>query len=105
ATLLASPTTEPALKKLLQVAAGQKVPLDQALALVDQTQRQAATQAQTVAGQVTEAMRLSFANSITRIYFYTVWLVVAAFLLIIFGLPELPLRKTNRAEAPVPVFE
>lgn len=102
--LLASPTTEPALRALLTSAATTGS-LEQALTIVDQAQQQVAQQAQAVAAQVTAALKLSFANSITRIYFYALWLVVAAFLLIVFGLPELPLRRSNRIETPAPVFE
>ncbi len=101
ATLLASPTTEPALKALLNAPTGNQPTLEEALTIVDQAQQQMTQQAQTVATAVTAALRLSFANSITRIYFYALWLVGAAFLLIVFWLPELPLRKTNRMETPV----
>jgi hypothetical protein len=57
-------------------------------------------QAKALAEQVTTGVRQSFANSITRIYFYALWLVAAAFALVAFALPELPLRKSNRTEAP-----
>ena len=36
---------------------------------------------------------------------FTTFLVAAALLLVALALPELPLRKTNRPEAAVPVFE
>ena len=101
ATLLANPATEPALRELLSAPTSDQSTLDQALAIVEQAQQQMTVQAQTVATQVTAALKLSFANSITRIYFYALWLVGAAFLLIVFWLPELPLRKTNRMETPV----
>lgn len=102
-TLLANATTEPALKELLTTV--EQPNLEQALAIVDQAQKQVSTQAQALATQVTAALRLSFANSITSIYFYALWLVLAAFLLIVFGLPELPLRRSNRSETVAPVFE
>ncbi len=49
--------------------------------------------------QVQDAVRISFANSITSIYFYAMFLAVAAFLLALI-LPELPLRKSNQEEPP-----
>lgn len=102
-TLLTNATTEPALKELL--TASEAPQLEQALAIVDQAQQQVSTQAQALAAQVTSALKLSFANSITSIYFYALWLVLAAFLLIVFWLPELPLRRSNRSETVTPVFE
>jgi hypothetical protein len=79
--------------------------LAQALAIVDGAQQQIVEQAKAVGALVSAALKLSFANSITQIYFYALWLVAVAFVLVAFGLPELPLRKTNRSEAPAPVFE
>jgi EmrB/QacA subfamily drug resistance transporter len=105
AILLASPTVEPQLKELLAETTAGQPPLEQALAIVDQAQQKAAQEAQTLAGQVTSAVRLSFANSITQIYFYAFWLVTVALFIIAVWLPELPLRKTNRSEAPAPAFE
>ncbi|MBX3010786.1 MAG: MFS transporter [Caldilineaceae bacterium] len=102
--LLSSPSTEPALKELLTTV-GQTPQLEQALAIVDQAQQAMIVQAQTLATEVTAALRLSFANSITRIYFYATGLVVIAFLLIIFWLPELPLRRSNRMESAAPILE
>lgn len=104
-TLLTSPTTEPALKELLATATSEQPTLEQALAIVEQAQQEVTAQAGTMAPQVTAALRLSFANSITRIYFYALWLVVAAFLLIVIWLPELPLRRSNRTESTAPIFE
>lgn len=103
--LLTSLTTEPALKELLNVPADQQPPLEQALAIVDQAQQEMTAEAAVVAAEVTAALKLSFANSITRIYFYATWLVVVAFLLIVFWLPELPLRRSNRIETATPIFE
>lgn len=102
-TLLANSTTEPALKTLLTTS--ETPELEQALGIVDQAQPQMSTQAQAVADQVTGALRLSFANSITSSYFYALWPVLAAFLLIVFWLPELPLRRSNRTETVTPMFE
>jgi hypothetical protein len=105
ATLLASPTVEPQLKDLLTEPSDGQAPLEQALAIVDEAQQQVTQEAQTLAGQVTSAVRISFANSITQIYFYALWLVALALVIITIWLPELPLRKTNRTEGPTPAFE
>ena len=105
ATLLASPTIAPALQELLAQDSTGEAALEQALLIEDQTQQAATQQAQAIGDDVTAALKLSFANSITKIYFYALWLVAAALLLVALALPELPLRKTNRPEAAVPVFE
>jgi EmrB/QacA subfamily drug resistance transporter len=105
AALLASPTTEPGLVELFASSPNEQPSLEQALAIVDQAEQQVTQQAQTVGEQIVAGVRLSFANSITKIYFYALWLVAVAFVLIILWLPEIPLRKTNRSEAPVPAFE
>lgn len=62
-------------------------------------------QARKLGAEIGDALKLSFSNSVTRIYFYAVWPVLIAFLLVIFFLPEKPLRKTNRTEAPPPTME
>jgi hypothetical protein len=54
--------------------------------------------------RVSDAVRASYAASVTRIYVYAVWLTAAALVAIALWLPEIPLRKSNRAEA-APVFE
>jgi len=102
--LLASLTTAPALKELLQKAPNDQPTLERALGMVDQAQKEVVQEATVIGNKVTAALKLSFANSITKIYFYALWLVAIALVLIAFGLPELPLRKTNHAET-VMVFE
>jgi len=52
--------------------------------------------ARSTATDIGAAIKRAFARSITQIYSDAIWLVVASFLLIIFLLPEVPLRKTNR---------
>jgi EmrB/QacA subfamily drug resistance transporter len=104
-SLLASLTTAPALKELLEQTPNGQPPLEQALAIVDHAQQEVTQEARALGDKVTAALKLSFANSITKIYFDALWLVAVALLLIAFGLPELPLRKTNSAEAAIPVFE
>ena len=46
------------------------------------------------------AIKQAFTYSITQIYRDAIWLVALSFALVLFGLPEIPLRKTNR-DAPV----
>ncbi|NBU64633.1 MAG: hypothetical protein EBS29_09060 [Chloroflexia bacterium] len=50
---------------------------------------------------ISAAIKRAFARSITQIYSDAIWLVVASFLLVVFLLPEVPLRKTNRDAAVV----
>ncbi|MBC8077091.1 MAG: MFS transporter, partial [Chloroflexales bacterium] len=49
--------------------------------------------------QFDAAVKQSFATSVTRIYGYTIPLVLLSFVLALF-LPELPLRTSNRDEPP-----
>jgi len=56
----------------------------------------AVKKARSTATDIGLAIKRAFARSITQIYSDAIWLVVASFLLIIFLLPEVPLRKTNR---------
>ncbi|MFN7471359.1 MAG: hypothetical protein ACK5S9_06890, partial [Roseiflexaceae bacterium] len=53
-----------------------------------------------LSNDINQAIKQAFTNSITQIYRDAIWLVVVSFLLVLFGLPEVPLRKTNR-DAPV----
>jgi predicted MFS family arabinose efflux permease len=50
--------------------------------------------------QFDAAVKLSFSDSVTRIYGYTIPLVLLAFVLALF-VPELPLRASNRDHGPV----
>jgi EmrB/QacA subfamily drug resistance transporter len=58
-------------------------------------------EARSTATDIGVAIKRAFARSITQIYNDAIWLVVISFLLIIFLLPEVPLRKTNRDIEPV----
>ncbi len=100
ATLLASPTTAPQLKEILQQDPATFPSLADALAIVDSSQQEIAAQAHVLGEQVTTAVWSAFAVSITKIYFYSLWLVAAALLLVAIWLPELPLRKSNQPETP-----
>ncbi|GAB4112400.1 MAG: MDR family MFS transporter [Roseiflexaceae bacterium] len=57
-----------------------------------------------LAKQFQDALKLSFANSITQIYSYAIWFVALAFVLVAVFLEEKPLRKTN-APMPPPISE
>jgi len=56
----------------------------------------AVKEARSTATDIGLAIKRAFARSITQIYNDAIWLVVISFLIIIFLLPEVPLRKTNR---------
>lgn len=101
-TLLNNPQTPEPLRQLLQTgdldAPAREQALTQALGGLDTAQTQALTQGQQIGTQINDAIKVSFANSITSIYRYAVWLVVVALALIAFLLPEIPLRTTNRTD-------
>jgi EmrB/QacA subfamily drug resistance transporter len=86
------------------VAQTREQALNVALQTVAAAEANALQEGQSIGSQMTAALRQSFATSITQIYFYALFPVIAAFLLT-FAIPEIPLRKTNRAEAQTPVFE
>lgn len=110
AALQGSAATPAQLKALLG-SAGSDLPLParerilrEVLTQLDAAESEALGQGQALGAEITQAIRVSFATSITRIYWYAIWLIVAAFLLIALALPELPLRKSNR-DLPLPIAE
>jgi EmrB/QacA subfamily drug resistance transporter len=109
ATLQADPRTPEQLKQLLGnsavPAAAREQALTAALAQLDTAEQAARAEATSIGARIMQAVKLSFTNSITRIYSYAIWLVLAALLLVAFLLPEKPLRKTNRTEMPVVAME
>jgi EmrB/QacA subfamily drug resistance transporter len=62
--------------------------------------KQLAQQAAGLDQRITEGVREAFTKAITSIYFYTIFVVAASFIVTWF-IPELPLRKTNE---PIPVI-
>jgi EmrB/QacA subfamily drug resistance transporter len=104
AQLLSSPTTLPALKEELQSSIGaDSQALARANTVIDAAEQQAREQTQSLGQRVSDAVKLSYATSVTQIYLYAIWLTGAALLLIALWLPEIPLRKSNHTE--MPVFE
>jgi EmrB/QacA subfamily drug resistance transporter len=77
------PATLPAL--LEGIEAGRAPAIEKAVAL---------------SNDIGQAIKQAFTNSITQIYRDALWLVIISFALVLFGLPEVPLRKSNR-DAPV----
>jgi len=51
--------------------------------------------------QLEHALKRAFATSIQQIYVDAIWIVLLSFILILFFLPELPLRKSNRDVTPL----
>ena len=96
--LIDNPETLPAVREQAQASTGADA---QALAVANQAldaaEQQARQEAQSTGQLLGQAVRQSYATSITRIYFYAVWLAVAALLAIVFWLPEIPLRKSNHS--------
>jgi EmrB/QacA subfamily drug resistance transporter len=105
AQLLNGPATLPDIKEQLQGSAGaDPQALARANSAIDTAERQAQQMAQGIGPRVNEAVKLSFASSITHIYFYALWLAVVALVVTTLWLPEIPLSKRSRGEAP-PAFE
>jgi len=77
-------------------SAAPAIPLDQILPAIKAAMDQ---QADEVAGTVTGMVKASFAEAITRIYFFTIFILVAGFIIALF-VPELPLRKTHSDPVP-----
>jgi EmrB/QacA subfamily drug resistance transporter len=110
--LLADPQIPEALKVLVRAGADEELAPEQrdqalqtALRALDQAEAQARERADAIGSQIARAVRQSFATSITRIYLYALVPIIIALFVLLAGLPELPLRKTNRSEAPVPAFD
>jgi hypothetical protein len=82
------------------VAQARRQALARALAGLDTAKAAALKQGQSIGAQMIQALKQSFATSITRIYLYAIWLVAAAGMLIALALPEIPLRKSNTATEP-----
>jgi hypothetical protein len=70
------------------------------LAGIEAGRAPALAQAASLSKEISQAIKQAFTNSITQIYRDAIWLVALSFALVLFGLPEIPLRKTNR-DAPV----
>jgi MFS family permease len=105
AQLLSSPATLPEVTALLKESAGaDPQALARATSAIDAAEQQARQTAQQIGPQVNTAVKLSFATSITRIYIYSFFLAIVALVAVTLWLPEIPLGKSNRAEAP-PVLE
>lgn len=86
------------------VAQAREKALAGALQGLDTAKADALTQGEKLGAEINGAIKQSFAASITQIYRYAIWLVIAALAIIAFLLPELPLRTTNRNDLP-PAFE
>lgn len=100
AALVANPNLPDDLKAGLQSGTLPAAALPQILAGVEAGRAPALATAAGLASDITQAVKVAFTNSITQIYRDAIWLVVVSFALVLFGLPEVPLRKTNR-DAPV----
>src|SRR6266545_2960980 len=78
--------------------------LARANSAIDAAEQQAQEAARQIGPRVNDAVKRSYATSITRIYIYAFWLAIVALAAVTLWLPEIPLGKSNRAEAP-PVIE
>jgi hypothetical protein len=102
--LLNSPTTLPAIKAQVADSMGSDpAALARVNSVIDAAEQEAAQEAQLVGQQVIDAVKQAYATSITRIYVYGVLLATLALAIIAIWLPEIPLARTNRVEAPIAV--
>jgi EmrB/QacA subfamily drug resistance transporter len=105
AQLESNPETLPEIITQLKESSGaDPQALTRANSAIDAAEQQARQTAQQIGPQVNNAVKLSFATSITRIYIYAFCLAIVALVAVTLWLPEIPLGKSNRAEAP-PAFE
>ncbi len=75
--------------------------------LLSAIKTQFAAQAKSIGAEVTRAIKLSFAEAISRIYFWVIFIAAAGFLVTLF-IPELPLRRSfdhHHHPAPPPAAE
>jgi hypothetical protein len=102
--LLGSPDTLPEVRAELQASTGADAQaLVRASRAIDVAEQGSQQQAQALGQRVHDAVRESYATSITQIYVYAFWLSIVALVVIVLWLPEIPLSKGNRAEAPLAV--
>jgi len=105
AQLVHNPETLPGIIAQLKESTGaDPQALARANSAIDAAEQQAQQAALQIGPQVNAAVKLSYATSITRIYVYAFWLAIVALVAVTLWLPEIPLGKSNRAEAP-PAFE
>jgi MFS family permease len=107
--LMANPQTPAQLKELLpavatQPAAAREQALTLALAMIDDAQAKAVAQGKQLGAQIGQAVKISFTDSITAIYRYSIGLALIALALACF-LPELTLRKSHNQEQPMVMME
>jgi EmrB/QacA subfamily drug resistance transporter len=105
AQLLSGPETLPEVKAALQSSGGADAQaLARANGAIDTAEQQARQESQQLGQTVSNAVKQSFATSVTRIYVYAFWLSVIALVAVALWLPEIPLSRGSPAEA-APVFE
>jgi EmrB/QacA subfamily drug resistance transporter len=94
--LVANPMLPAELKVQIQSEQIDPVALPAILAGIEAGRAPAIKKAVGLSNDIGQAIKQAFTNSITQIYRDAIWLVVISFVLVLFGLPEVPLRKTNR---------
>jgi EmrB/QacA subfamily drug resistance transporter len=103
--LLSSSDTLPEVREELLASTGADAQaLVRASRAIDVAEQSSQQQAQALGQRVHDAVRESYAISITQIYIYAFWLSIVALVVIILWLPEIPLSRGNRPETP-PVVE
>ena len=98
--LIANPTLPADVKAGLQEGTLPPEALPGILAGIEAGRAPAIEQAVLLSKDIGLAIKQAFTYSITQIYRDAIWLVALSFAMVLFGLPEIPLRKTNR-DAPI----
>ncbi len=98
--LIANPNLPADVKAGLQEGTLPPEALPGILAGIEAGRAPAIEQAVLLSKDIGLAIKQAFTYSITQIYRDAIWLVALSFAMVLFGLPEIPLRKTNR-DAPI----
>lgn len=96
ATLLADPALPTPLVDAIQSNAITTQTIDTWTAELDKQNAAIIAQLDSIDNQIKPALQRAFASSIRQIYQEAIWLVVLSFGIVLFLLPEIPLRKSNR---------
>ena len=97
--LLGDADTLPVVQQALEATTGtDQAALARVNTALDTEEQVVREQAQAAGTRVTAAVKLSFTESITSIYFYAMFLAIAALLVVTIWLPEIPLSKGRKFE-------
>jgi uncharacterized membrane protein len=97
-TFLADSDTSDELKQLVTAGQLNAQSLPLIIQGIEQTRATTLAQASAIGADIQQSLKRAFTTSIVNIYFNAIWLVIISLVTVIFLLPELPLRTSNRDE-------